>query len=84
MMKAIWDWVCAEDYRTWIAHALVAVALALPLTVYAMVVFYLLRELEQVADKLMKGERLVPKDHFLDVWAPMAGLALLEIGRFLW
>ena len=83
-MKTVWDWVCAEDYRTWIAHALVAVVLALGVGAYAMVVYYLLRELEQMGDKYMKGEKLAPKDHLMDVWAPMAGLALLEIWRFLW
>lgn len=71
-------WTHGEDWRTWIAHAALALLIALPLallwdpTIGAAVAvgFYLIRELDQILYMVVDRRPLHPFDHFMDVAAP--------------
>lgn len=85
-MNAIANWFLAKDWRTWLSHVLMAVALAvLTTSAWAAMWVYLWREIEQVwVESREHGWAVVEEhalDHFMDFAAPFAVLvALVSFG----
>lgn len=77
MIGRAWVWANQTDPRTWLVHAAIAVALAVALNPGIAVAFYLLREVEQVINRLARKQKLHPLDHVMDVAAPALAVAPL-------
>lgn len=76
----VYYWTLRESYRTWIAHALLAVALSPIVGPWAVMVFYVFREIEQVVVTWMYGlEEQDWLDHFLDVSAAFVATGLYSL-----
>lgn len=71
-------WTHGEPWRTWVAHAVIALIIALPLALLwdpaiggaVAVGYYLIRELEQIVYALVDRKKLTPLDNVMDVAAP--------------
>ena len=90
-VAAMQAWVEAKDWRTWVSHVLMALVLAgavfaltgvsWPMAAYIGVLGYWWREVEQIWDQWRHEGRAAVEahavDHFMDLAAPMVGVALL-------
>lgn len=81
-------WLDNADWKTWLLHAVITVALgqllgwALPfvdgaLGMRFMVVVYLVRELVNIAELRRQGLQLKPIDHVMDVLVPLIVVELI-------
>lgn len=71
VLKAIARWSDGADWRSWITHAVIAVPICMIFGPVPTVVFYLLRELEQIGHEYMAwGYATDWLDHAMDVIAP--------------
>jgi hypothetical protein len=80
ILSAISRWTDVADWRSWLAHAVIAVPLALLLSPKVSIAFYFVRECEQIAHELMAGMQIPLKhwlDHIMDVVAPIIAVAAL-------
>jgi len=87
--NAISKWTHGEDWRTWIAHAVIAFILTVVLSPFlgidtsaaVAIGYYTIRELEQVLYRAVNREKFTPVDHLMDVLVPaVAVLPLTSLG----
>lgn len=85
-MEQLWNllrqlnaWSNGAYWRTWLMHAVIAVPLTLLFGAFATVVFYCLRELEQIAHEKMKNLPIFWADHFMDVVSPFLAALLTAL-----
>lgn len=96
VLSAISRWADVADWRSWVTHAAIAPSIALGLAglfwlhelprplwtgCVLAVVFYFMRECEQIAHELMSGAPIPAKhwlDHIMDVVSPGVVCALLS------
>jgi hypothetical protein len=71
------QWTHGEDWRTWIAHSVLALVISLLLGKKTAVRFYLLRELDQILYQVVDRKPLNLFDNFMDVAVPAAVLEVL-------
>lgn len=79
-IMAVFDWTLKADYRTWVAHALMAALIAVVFGGEAAIVFYLLREAEQIALEAHGAEPITSKhwlDHAMDFVGAVVGVFLI-------
>jgi hypothetical protein len=80
--KALWNWTCdpMHQYRSWIAHTVVVCLVAFVFGVLPAVLYYFLREVEQVAVKVwVEGGVPDYTDALGDVVVMMVGLAIVTV-----
>ena len=77
VLRSIKAWVDVSDPRSWLAHAVIGWLLALVLGPLPVIVFFTLREAEQLAFEVMAGEQPAWLDHALDIAAPALAALLL-------
>ena len=83
--KALWTWTCdpMHQYRSWVAHTVVVCLVAVVFGVLPAVLYYFLREVEQVVVKLgVEGKRfrdLDTTDALGGVVVMMVGLAIVTV-----
>ena len=85
MKEFVHRWTHGEDWRTWIAHTVFALLIAVCagliggavsdgdgvlIGATAAIAYYLVREIEQVVYMLVDGKPLHPLDHVMDVLVP--------------
>lgn len=73
-------WIDEADYRSWIAHAVVALPIAALFGVVPVAVLFIVRELEQLAIEVAYEDWPEPLhllDHLLDAVAPIVASLLL-------
>jgi hypothetical protein len=78
--KALWNWTCdpAHQYRSWIAHTLVVCLIAFVFGVLPAVLYYFLREVEQIVVKVwVEGGVPDYTDMVMDVVVMMFGLGIV-------
>jgi hypothetical protein len=63
-------WTHGEPWRTWVAHAAIALLLTPVFGARVAVGYYFLRECEQILYAIVDKKKLTPLDHFMDVAAP--------------
>lgn len=71
--RTIRDWVYAKDYRTWLAHALFAAALAFLFNMAVPIVLYALNELNDIKDRVGN-----PVDYLMDFLSPVGAAVMVE------
>ena len=80
----VYTWTLVRRWRTWLSHSLLALALAPVFGAWTVMVFFLMREIEQVvleagAQVAFTGKNpptIDWEDHFLDFMAPFTVLLL--------
>lgn len=78
VIHAVKYWIDVADWRSWIAHALVALPIAALFGVVPVFVLFTVREMEQLAFEVMFEQQPHWLDHLLDIVAPVAAsLALV-------
>lgn len=80
LLGRLFNWTLQEDYRTWIAHACMAALIAIPFGGLAAIVFYGLREVEQIAQEKWGGLPITEQhwlDHGMDWVAAVIGVFLI-------
>jgi hypothetical protein len=70
-------WVDGADWRSWLVHGVLGWLIALVFGPVPAIVFFFLREAEQLAHELMAGTRPPWLDHALDIVAPAAAAIFL-------
>lgn len=80
-LNSLWDLTTARgaEWRSWVAHAIVATLLSFLFGAYAAATFYVLRELEQAWRDIADRQNTDWADHFWDAWAPLAACAVLRV-----
>ena len=78
-IRSVWDWTMRSAWRTWVGHCLIALVLAPIVGAWTMMVFYVLREIEQVAVAYLEEAPQDWQDHFLDLSAPFVALGLASL-----
>ena len=78
-LSDLYYWTLARNWRTWVAHAVLAALLALCFGTAPALVFYLLREAEQVGTSYLTGAPQDWPDHAGDVAAPLLACAVLRL-----
>ena len=80
MISTVYNWTLRAPWRTWAAHAALGLALAVPFGAWTVMIFYLLREVEQVlleaGGKGWEAVRAEALDHSLDFAVPFLVLGL--------
>jgi GR25 family glycosyltransferase involved in LPS biosynthesis len=64
------EWTHGEPWRTWVAHAAIALVLTPLLGGKTATGYYLVRECEQIFYSIVDKKKLTPFDHFMDVAVP--------------
>lgn len=77
VIVAVKDWVDVADWRSWIAHAVVALPIAALFGVVPVFVLFTVREMEQLAFEVMAEDTPHWLDHLLDIVAPVAASLVL-------
>ena len=80
--KALWTWTCdpMHQYRSWVAHTVVVCLVAVVFGVLPAVLYYFLREVEQVVVKLwVEGGVPDYTDALGDVVVMMVGLGIVTV-----
>jgi hypothetical protein len=65
-------WTHGDDWRTWVAHTVIALFLTVIFGWKIAIGFYFLRECDQVFYMVVDKVKLHPFDHFMDVAVPAA------------
>ena len=78
-LRDAWHWATAKPYRTWIAHCLIALLLAPVVGAWTMMIFFVLREVEQVLLTWLDEAPQDWQDHILDLSAPFVALGLYTL-----
>jgi DNA-binding HxlR family transcriptional regulator len=78
-IQAIWYWTLAKSHRTWFAHCLIGLLLAPVVGAWTMMVFYVLRECEQVFTTWLARQPQDWQDHILDVSPAFVALGLYSL-----
>lgn len=86
------EWTHGPDWKTWVAHTVFALLIAIVAGVIgglvsdgdgviigatAAIAYYLIREIEQIVYMLVDRKPLHPLDHFMDVAVPAAAVVAL-------
>ena len=81
-----YDWTLEKRWRTWIAHSVLGLALAFPFGAWTVMIFYGLREVEQVGldlhvqRTLAAGPTVIDwEDHIADFVFPFFVLLLANV-----
>jgi hypothetical protein len=72
------SWTHGEDWRTWIAHAVIAVLLAIPFGWRVSIGYYFIRECEQILYNFVDFKPIKIVDHFMDVAVPAVVVLLIS------
>lgn len=78
-LEAMWNWSLEKDWRTWLMHFILAFVLSLVFSGWAVMTFYLLREIEQVWETHQRGEVQNWLDHFMDFASPFLACGLTTL-----
>jgi hypothetical protein len=70
-------WIDGADWRSWLAHAVVAIPIAALFGVVPVLVLFAVRELEQLALEVAYQNRIHWLDHLLDTVAPVLAALLV-------
>lgn len=81
VVRAVSRWSDVADWRSWVVHGTLTIPLMLVFGAWPVIVFYFLREGEQVLHRLMNGVPLDSLDHVMDVTVPVLVVALVELLR---
>lgn len=76
-LSAFKAWVDVSDPRSWLVHGVCGWLIGLVVGPVPVIVFFTLREAEQLAFELMAGEQPAWLDHALDILAPALAVLLL-------
>lgn len=79
-LRAFSRWVNVADWRSWLVHGVVGALIALAVGVLPVVIYFTLREAEQLAHELMSPVANASprwRDHALDIIAPVLAAFLV-------
>jgi hypothetical protein len=82
-IQAVYNWSLRAPWRTWVAHTALGLLLAPVFGAWTVMIFYLLREIEQMGLEIWTHGMTVfhrnASDHFIDLAAPFFALLLTVI-----
>lgn len=76
----IWNWTCdpAHQWRSWMAHTVLVVLIAMPFGVQVAIAFYFLREVQDYAvHRWVDGLKTDWRDDICDFAFPAMGLGIM-------
>lgn len=81
ILSRVWDWTCdpAHQWRSHVAHILLALPIALLFGAHVAVFFYFAREVEQALDKVRAGQPVDIGDAIGDIAWLMLALAPVAV-----
>lgn len=77
--KTVYDWLHSKDWITWIGHGVAGFLITWAFGPTETFVAFAYREGSDVGKEIRAGEKIKWKDHFFDLWAPLAGAAVALI-----